>query len=104
MALCHKGGKQKFVVDKLKPLMVAKYYSTSFTKSFYYPSVLMNRTQHYSWLNSLYNQIFIKMKIVGEGVSLLNGSNALVTPKQKSTYSENPESSKSQTTEVAKVY
>lgn len=73
------GGKRKFVLDKLKPLMVTKYYSTSSTESFYYPSVLMDCTWYYPSLNSLYNQIFMKMKIVGRSVSLLNDPNALVT-------------------------
>lgn len=75
--------KRKFVLDKLKPLMVAKYYSTSSTESFYYPSVLMDCIWYYLSLNSLYNQIFTKIKVVGKSVSSLNGPNALVTPKQK---------------------
>lgn len=75
--------KRKFVLDNLKPLMVAKYYSTSSTGSFYYPSVLMNCTWYYPSLNSLYNHIFIKRKTVGKSELLLNHTNALVTPKQK---------------------
>lgn len=75
--------KRKCVLDKLKPLMVAKYYTTCSTESFYYPSVLMDCTWYYPSLNSLYNHIFIKRKTVGKSELLLNHPNALVTPKQK---------------------
>lgn len=81
LCVCHRRVTRKFVLDKLKPLMVTEHYATSFTKSFLL-SFSINKLHLKGRVKIRYIIKSLLKQKLGKSALLLNDHNSLVAHKQ----------------------